>query len=148
MSASSNSGKIKFGTDGWRGMIAADFTFSNVRKVTRAIPFRIASLHASYLETAYTKDRAVLVAYDTRFFVEHFALTAAQVLADLGWTIKITDRDCPTSVIAYNVPALNSAGALMFTASHNPASDCGIKYIPDYAGSATLEITDTIVANI
>ncbi|WP_341527458.1 phosphoglucomutase/phosphomannomutase family protein [Nostoc sp. UHCC 0302] len=140
MSASGNCSKIKFGTDGWRGIIADDFTFANVRKVTRAI--------ASYLETAYSKDRTVLIAYDTRFLADRFAHTAAQVLADLGWTVKITDRDCPTPVIAYNARHLNSAGALMFTASHNPAPYCGIKYIPDYAGPATPEITDTIVANI
>lgn len=140
MSNPSNSSKIKFGTDGWRGIIADDFTFPNVRKVTRAI--------ASYLETAYSKDRPVLVAYDTRFLADQFAQTAAQVLADLGWTVKVTDRDCPTPVIAYNARHLNSAGALMFTASHNPAPYCGIKYIPDYAGPATPEITDTIVANI
>ncbi|NEQ20321.1 MAG: phosphoglucomutase/phosphomannomutase family protein, partial [Microcoleus sp. SIO2G3] len=58
------------------------------------------------------------------------------------------ERDCPTPVIAYNARLLNSAGALMFTASHNPAPYCGIKYIPDYAGPATPEITDTIVANL
>jgi len=135
-----NSSKIKFGTDGWRGIIADDFTFSNVRKVTRAI--------ATYLETAYTKDRPVLVAYDTRFLADEFAYTAAQVIADLGWTVKIAERDCPTPVIAYNARHLNSAGAVMFTASHNPAPYCGIKYIPDYAGPATVEITDTIVSNI
>ncbi len=140
MRISSNSSKIKFGTDGWRGIIADDFTFPNVRKVTRAI--------ASYLETAYSKDRPVLIAYDTRFLAEEFARSAAEVLAELGWTVKITDRDCPTPVIAYNARHLNSAGALMFTASHNPAPYCGIKYIPDYAGPATPEITDTIVANI
>ena len=140
MSAASSSNKIKFGTDGWRGIIADDFTFSNVCKVTRAI--------ASYLENAYSKDRPVLVAYDTRFLADQFAQTAAEVLADAGWTVKIVDRDCPTPVIAYNAKLLNSAGALMFTASHNPAPYCGIKYIPDYAGPATPEITDTIVANI
>ncbi|WP_193195142.1 phosphoglucomutase/phosphomannomutase family protein [Nostoc sp. MG11] len=140
MSASSNSSRIIFGTDGWRGIIADDFTFPDVRKVVRAI--------ASYLETAYRKDRPVLIAYDTRFLADQFANTAALVLADLGWTVKITDRDCPTPVIAYNARHLNSAGALMFTASHNPAQYCGIKYIPDYAGPATPEITDTIVANI
>jgi len=139
-STSSNSSKIKFGTDGWRGIIADDFTFPNVRKVTRAI--------ASYLETAYSKDRPVLIAYDTRFLADQFALKSAEVLIDLGWNVKITDRDCPTPVIAYNARLLNSAGALMFTASHNPAPYCGIKYIPDYAGPATPEITDTIVAHI
>jgi phosphomannomutase len=140
MSYQNNSSQIKFGTDGWRGLIADDFTFPNVRKVTRAI--------ARYLDTAYSQDRPVLIAYDTRFLADKFALTAAQVLADLGWNVKITDRDCPTPVIAYNARHLNSAGALMFTASHNPAPYCGIKYIPDYAGPATPEITDTIVANI
>ncbi|NET03014.1 MAG: phosphoglucomutase/phosphomannomutase family protein [Sphaerospermopsis sp. SIO1G2] len=140
MSNPNSSGKIKFGTDGWRGIIADDFTFPNVRKVTRAI--------ASYLETAYSKDRPVLIAYDTRFLADEFARTSAAVLADLGWNVKITERDCPTPVIAYNAKHLNSAGALMFTASHNPAPYCGIKYIPDYAGPATPEITDTIVANI
>ncbi|HBB30883.1 MAG TPA: phosphoglucosamine mutase [Cyanobacteria bacterium UBA8803] len=140
MSAVNSAKQIKFGTDGWRGIIADDFTFANVCKVTRAI--------ASYLETAYTKDRPVLVGYDPRFLADQFAQTAAGVLADLGWTVKIVDRDCPTPVIAYNACFLNSAGALMFTASHNPAPYCGIKYIPDYAGPATPEITDAIVAHI
>lgn len=140
MSSASSAKTIKFGTDGWRGIIADDFTFSNVCKVTRAI--------SSYLETAYSKDRPVLVAYDTRFLADQFAHTAAEVLADLEWTVSIVGRDCPTPVIAYNAYHLNSAGALMFTASHNPAPYCGIKYIPDYAGPATPEITDTIVANI
>lgn len=139
MSIASNPA-IKFGTDGWRGIIADDFTFANVCKVTRAI--------ASYLDTAYSKDRPVLIGYDTRFLADEFAQTAAEVLADLGWTVKIVDRDCPTPVIAYNAKFLNSAGALMFTASHNPAPYCGIKYIPDYAGPATLEITDSIVSNL
>lgn len=140
MSVASNTEEIKFGTDGWRGIIAQDFTFSNVRKVTRAI--------AAYLETAYSKDKPVLIAYDPRFLADEFSRTAAVILADMGWTVKITDRDCPTPVIAYNARHLDSAGALMFTASHNPAPYCGIKYIPDYAGPATPEITDTIVANI
>jgi phosphomannomutase len=137
---SSSTHQIKFGTDGWRGIIAEDFTFANVCKVTRAI--------AAYLSTAYSQDRPVLVAYDPRFLADKFAYTAAEILADLGWTVKIVDRDCPTPVIAYNARHLNSAGALMFTASHNPAAYCGIKYIPDYAGPATLEITDTIVGNL
>ena len=140
MSVSRNSRQIEFGTDGWRGIIADDFTFANVRKVTRAI--------ASYIETAYTKDQPILVAYDTRFLADQFALAAAEVLADQGWTVKITEQDCPTPVIAYNARHLKSAGALMFTASHNPAVYCGIKYIPDYAGPATPEITNLIVANI
>jgi phosphomannomutase len=140
MSVVSNTSSIQFGTDGWRGIIADDFTFANVCKVTRAI--------AQYLSTAYSQDRPVLIAYDTRFLADQFAQTAAEILADAGWLVKIAERDCPTPVIAYNAKHLNSAGALMFTASHNPPPYCGIKYIPDYAGPATPEITDTIVANI
>jgi phosphomannomutase len=139
MSNAANKG-IQFGTDGWRGIIADDFTFANVCKVTRAI--------GAYLKTAYSQDRPVLIGYDTRFLADSFARTAAEILAEAGWQVKIIDRDCPTPTIAYNAKILNSAGALMFTASHNPAPYCGIKYIPDYAGPATLEITNTIVANI
>jgi phosphomannomutase len=135
-----NNPKIKFGTDGWRGIIADDFTFPNVWKVTRAI--------AKYLETAYTKERAIIVACDTRFLAEEFAYSSAEVLADLGWSVKVSNRDTPTPVIAYNVRLLGCAGALMFTASHNKASYCGIKYIPDYGGPATPDVTDAILQNL
>jgi len=140
MKVANDTSQICFGTDGWRGVIADDFTFANVCKVTRAI--------AHYLKTAYSTERPVLVAYDTRFLADQFAKTAAAVLADAGWTVKLVERDCPTPAIAYSAKFLKSAGALMFTASHNPAIYCGIKYIPDYAGPATSEITDAIVAQI
>ncbi|MBE9189764.1 phosphoglucomutase/phosphomannomutase family protein [Gloeocapsopsis crepidinum LEGE 06123] len=130
--------KIKFGTDGWRGIIADDFTFANVRKVTRAI--------AAYLQTP--QDKPILIGYDTRFLADKFAHTAAEVLTDLGWQVQIASDYCPTPAIAYSVRHHNAAGALMFTASHNPANYCGIKFIPDYAGPATADITDAIVAQI
>lgn len=131
---------IVFGTDGWRGIIAADFTVANVCRVTRAI--------AGYLETVYSQDHPVLIGYDTRFLADQFAATAAAVLAELGWQVKIAQRDCPTPALAYSACTMNSAGALMFTASHNPAAYCGIKYIPDYGGPATTAITDGITANL
>ena len=131
---------ITFGTDGWRGIIADDFTFANVCKVTRAI--------AHYLETTYSRDRPVLIGYDTRFLAEQFAQTAAAVLVEMGWSVRLSDRDCPTPALAYQARHLKSAGALMFTASHNPATYCGIKYIPDYAGPATVAITNAIMANL
>ena len=129
---------IEFGTDGWRGIIAQEFTFANVCRVTQAI--------AHYLKTAYDRSRPVLVGYDTRFLAETFAQTAATVLAEQGWQVLLVDRDCPTPVLAYSAHELQSAGALMFTASHNPSIYCGIKYIPDYAGPATTDITDAIAA--
>jgi len=131
---------IKFGTDGWRAIIAQDFTFDNVVLVTKAV--------AAYIKTAYGSSRPVIIGYDTRFLADKFADTAAKTLNDCGLNVKIADRDAPTPVIAYSARNLNTAGALMFTASHNPPEYCGIKYIPDYAGPATTDITDIIVENV
>ncbi|MEL7083476.1 MAG: phosphoglucomutase/phosphomannomutase family protein [Cyanobacteria bacterium P01_A01_bin.3] len=132
--------EISFGTDGWRGPIADTFTFANVRIVTRAI--------ARYLEGAYVRSRPVLVGYDTRFLADRFAYHAAQVLVAEGWKVLLTNTYCPTPTLAFSAALRQSAGALMFTASHNPATDCGLKYIPDYAGPATNDITDAIVGHL
>ncbi|MEO0801740.1 MAG: phosphoglucomutase/phosphomannomutase family protein [Cyanobacteria bacterium J06642_2] len=134
------SAQITFGTDGWRGLIGRDFTFANVRRVTQAI--------SSYLDTTYNRSRPVLVGYDTRFLADEFARHAAAILASEGWATYMSDRDCPTPAIAFAARERDTAGALMFTASHNPPEYCGIKYIPDYAGPATTDITNTIVAAI
>ncbi|MEO1131844.1 MAG: phosphoglucomutase/phosphomannomutase family protein [Cyanobacteria bacterium J06639_1] len=131
---------IAFGTDGWRGLIARDFTVANVRRVARAV--------ATYLDRTYDRSRPVLVGYDTRFLADEFAKHAATVLASEGWQVLLSDRDCPTPAIALAARDRKTAGALMVTASHNPPAYCGIKYIPDYAGPATQEITDAIVAAI
>ena len=130
--------EISFGTDGWRGPIARTFTFANVRKATRAI--------SRYLEGTYARSRPVLVGYDTRFLADRFAYHAAQVLMAEGWTVLLTNSYCPTPAIAYAAALRQSAGAIAFTASHNPATDCGLKYIPDYAGPATQDITDAIAS--
>ncbi len=131
---------IKFGTDGWRSIIAEDFTFDNVEIVTKAI--------AGYVKTQYDSSRPVVIGYDTRFMADKFAKRAADILNKLGLNVKITVSDAPTPVVAYAAKNLNSAGAMMFTASHNPPEYCGIKYIPDYAGPATTDITDVIVENV
>lgn len=132
--------KIKFGTDGWRAIIAEEFTFSNVVLVTKAI--------AGYIKTKYDPSRPVVIGYDTRFLADKFAQRAAETLNELGFNVKITLTDAPTPVVAFAAKYLESAGALMFTASHNPPEYCGIKYIPDYAGPATTDITDVIVENV
>lgn len=131
---------IKFGTDGWRAIIAEDFTFENVVVVTKAI--------AGYIKTNYDPSKPVIIGYDTRFLADKFAQKAAETLNKLGLNAKITESDAPTPVVAFAAKHLNSAGALMFTASHNPPEYCGIKYIPDYAGPATKDITDIIVSNV
>lgn len=131
---------IKFGTDGWRAIIAEDFTFDNVVVVTKAI--------AGYIKTKYDPSKPVVIGYDTRFLADKFAQRAAETLNKLGFNVKMTDMDAPTPVVAFAAKHLDSAGALMLTASHNPPEYCGIKYIPDYAGPATTDITDVIVENV
>ena len=134
------SNNIKFGTDGWRAIIAEDFTFDNVVLVTKAV--------VGYIKTKYAPSKPVVIGYDTRFLADKFALRAAEVLNRYGLNVKITCLDAPTPVVAFSAKYLNSAGALMLTASHNPPEYCGIKYIPDYAGPATTDITDVIVENV
>lgn len=131
---------IKFGTDGWRAIIAQEFTFDNVIIVTKAV--------AAYIKTEYDPSKPVIIGYDTRFLADKFAQAAAKTLNDYGLNVKIVDRDAPTPTVAYAAKNLNTAGALMITASHNPPEWCGIKYIPDYAGPATPDITDIIVENV
>jgi alpha-D-glucose phosphate-specific phosphoglucomutase len=135
-----NAEKIKFGTDGWRAIIAEDFTFENVALVTAAI--------AKYMDSSYPKDKPALVSYDPRFLADKFAFYAAEVLAASGRQVLIVDRDTPTPVIAHAAKYQNSAGALQFTASHNPPEYCGIKYIPHYAGPANEEITKKIKQHV
>lgn len=134
------SSAISFGTDGWRDLIAEGFTFPHVRVVAAAI--------ADYVQGAYSNDRPVLVGYDTRFLAREFAETVVAVLAARGILTLLSERDVPTPVIAFAARDRSSAGAVMLTASHNPPGYCGIKYIPDYAGPATKDITDQIVANV
>jgi len=131
---------IKFGTDGWRAIIAQEFTFDNVILVTKAI--------AGYIKANYEPSLPVLVGYDTRFLADKFAEAVAKTLNELGLNVKIADRDVPTPVIALAARNMDTSGAVMLTASHNPPEYCGIKYIPDYAGPATTDITDRIVENV
>jgi alpha-D-glucose phosphate-specific phosphoglucomutase len=131
---------ITFGTDGWRDLIAEGFTFPNVRRVAAGL--------ARYVKATYGTDRPVVVGHDTRFLARDFSRTAVAVLHAEGLTTLLADRDAPTPVIAHAAKDRHTAGAVMITASHNPPQWCGIKYIPDYAGPATKEITDRIVAEI
>ncbi len=127
-------GKIKFGTDGFRGIIADDFTFENVKKITNAI--------AEYIfETS--SDKTVLIGYDPRFMADKFAHFSAEILADFGFKVLLSSKVVPTPVIAYAATVeKDCAGAVMFTASHNPKEYLGIKFIPNYGGPATKEMTE------
>ena len=119
--------RITFGTDGWRGRIADDFTFENVRRCAQGF--------ATYLATHGHGGQAVVVGYDRRFASEDFAAACAEVMAGNGFRVWLTDGATPTPVIAYAVLDKKAVGAINITASHNPASDNGFK-VRDYRGAA------------
>lgn len=119
---------IKFGTDGWRGAIAETYTFENVRIVAQAT--------ADYLKGRGQDGDGLVVGYDMRFASEFFAAATAEVLAANGVHVWLTERAAPTPAVSYSILTHKAAGAAMITASHNPWTDNGYKYKPEYAGSA------------
>jgi alpha-D-glucose phosphate-specific phosphoglucomutase len=127
---------IQFGTDGWRGIIAKDFTFANVAMVTQAV--------ACYLKSKGLENRPVVIGFDNRFLSNLFAERAAEVLAGNGIQVMLCDAPAPTPAVVSMIVTHGLAGAIMVTASHNPPEYNGMKFIPDYAGPATPEITDAI----
>ena len=130
---------IKFGTDGWRAVVGKEFTEENVERVTLAI--------GKYVADNFGFDKSVLVGYDPRNKAEEFSLACAEILKNKGFNVFYSSRVVPTPVLAYYA-LIKNACAIMFTASHNPPEYLGMKFIPDYAGPATSEITDEIVSNI
>jgi len=130
--------KIKFGTSGWRGIIADEFTFARVRAVTQAI--------ADHLVAHGLKDKGVVVGYDTRFLSERFAQEAARVLAACGIRACLSNRDVPTPVVAFEIIRRKAAGGINFTASHNPPEYNGLKFSPSWGGPALPETTKDIEA--
>ncbi len=119
--------KIKFGTDGWRGVIAEDYTFDNVRRAAQGF--------ATYLLEQGFAGRWVVVGYDKRFHSENFAAATAEVLAANGLNVYITEDATPTPVIAFAVVNKKACGAVNITASHNPPTDNGFK-VRDANGGA------------
>lgn len=135
-----NDTPIKFGTDGWRGIIADDFTFENVRKAASAI--------AGYLHNADDPrefpSNGVCIGYDTRFASDRFARTVAEVLATSGIPVKLASRITPTPALSYGVREHNAAGGVMITSSHNPYQWNGVKYKAFYGGSGKPSIITAI----
>jgi len=127
---------IKFGTDGWRGIIADDFTFENVRRVAGAI--------ASYVLKYEDAPRGVFVGYDTRFASPQAAKVIAQVIALAGVPVKLANDYTPTPAISYAVKQHSAAGGVMVTSSHNPFNWNGIKFKGKFGGSATPAIMNKI----
>jgi phosphomannomutase len=125
------SSQIKFGTDGWRGVIADDFTYANVRRVAQGT--------AEYMRSR-TNDPLAVVGYDCRFASEDFARTVADIFATNGVRTLIFDRPSPTQVASWTVIDRMATGAAVITASHNPYQFNGIKYKPETGSSAPTEV--------
>jgi alpha-D-glucose phosphate-specific phosphoglucomutase len=132
--------KIKFGTDGWRGVIAEDYTFDNVRRCAQGF--------ANYLLAQGKQGEWVIVGHDKRFSSEHFAAAVAEVLAGNGLRVYLTDGATPTPVIAYAVVDKKAAGAVNITASHNPPTDNGFKVRNETGGAIDPEGLLQIEASI
>ncbi len=132
---------IKFGTSGWREIIARDFTFDNVRLATQGI--------ADYLSKVQSpKSKVVILGHDTRFLGRHFALAVAEVLAANGFEPLLCDRDTPTPVIAHTIRHRKAIGGINLTASHNPAEYQGLKFSTANGAPATPDVTKQIEENI
>jgi len=121
--------EIRFGTDGWRGIIADDFTFDNVRRVAGAI--------ASYVLRDEDAQRGVFIGYDTRFASQRAAQVAAEVIAAAGIPVKLANDYTPTPAVSYAVKDKGAAGGVMVTSSHNPWNWNGLKFKGKFGGSAT-----------
>ena len=131
---------IKFGTDGWRGIIAEDFTFDNVRICAQAV--------ADYLKKTELAERGLVIGYDTRFASEDFAQATAEVVADNNIKVYLCSRATPTPVISYGVVSKKAGGAVIITASHNPAKWNGFKYKSEDGASAPTEVIAELEKNI
>ncbi len=130
---------IKFGTDGWRAITGEDFNSENVTLVTNAI--------AKYVYDNFGLKKTVIIGYDPRNQADVLSKLCADILVQKGFRVLYSKKVVPTPVLAYGAKHLNAC-AVMFTASHNPPEYLGLKFIPDYAGPATSEITDEIIKNL
>src|ERR1043165_9830384 len=136
------SSQIKFGTRGWRGIIASDFTFGNLRVATQGI--------ADYLisQSKIGGSKQIIIGHDTRFLGREFSLAAAEVLAANGFEPLLCERDAPTPVIALNIRSRKAIGGFNMTASHNPAEYQGLKFSTSNGAPANPDVTKIVESNV
>ncbi len=132
MSLGVKASPIRFGTDGWRAIIADEFTFENVRACAQAT--------ALYFKEQGLASRGVVVGYDTRFLSQEFATAVSEVMAANGMPVFLCDRPAPTPVIGYSIRRYNAAGGVVITSSHNPANYSGFKVRTDQASAAPPDV--------
>src|SRR5262252_1700345 len=128
--------EIKFGTDGWRRIIADDFTFENVRRVAGAI--------AGYVLKDEDPKRGVIIGYDCRFASPAAAKVVAEVISNAGIPVRLSNDYAPTPSVSYAVKQQGAAGGVMVTSSHNPWNWNGVKFKGNFGGSATPAIMKKI----
>ena len=131
-----DTGGVKFGTDGWRGIIADDFTYANVRVAASAI--------AHYVLEQEDAARGICIGYDTRFGSRSFAGVVAEVMANAGIPVTLASGVTPTPALSFAVRERRAAGGVMITSSHNPAEWNGVKYKASYGGSGKPSIIAAI----
>lgn len=139
---------IKFGTSGWRGLIARDFTFENVRLATQGIAQYLRNELVNRASAIHGRRPVVILGHDTRFLGREFSLAAAEVLLANGLIPLLCQRDTPTPVIAHAIRVRKAIGGINMTASHNPAEYQGLKFSTSNGAPATPEVTRQIEANI
>lgn len=139
---------IKFGTSGWREIIAKDFTFDNVRLATQGIANYLNLELRNEQSALHFRNQVVIVGHDTRFLAREFALAVCEVLAANDIEPLLCDRDTPTPVIAYAIRDRKAIGGINMTASHNPAEYQGLKFSTWNGAPATPDVTKQIEANI
>src|SRR5436305_11469102 len=127
---------IRFGSDGWRGIIAEDFTFANAGIVAHAI--------ARYVVRGEDARKGVLIGYDHRFASDTIAAAVAEAISSTGTPVWLADKPCPTPAISLLVRQRKAAGGIVITASHNPYCWNGIKYKASYGSSALPSIVAQI----
>ena len=131
---------IKFGTDGWRGIIAEDFTFENVRLCAQGT--------ADMMRAQGLGSRVLVIGFDTRFASAAFASAVAEVIAGNGIKVILADKAAPTPVVSHNLVARAAGAGVVITASHNPPHWNGFKFKPDYGGSASPEVVEELERHI
>jgi phosphomannomutase len=134
---------IKFGTDGWRGVIAAEFTFERVALVAAAAAQVLAAEFGSS-----GREHRLIVGYDRRFMAEQFALLVAQTVQELGFEVWLSESYAPTPAFSWAAHHENALGALVLTASHNPANYLGLKVKGAFGGSVGSDVTEKIEAQL